>query len=323
MASTGVTIEVPPPPTLRGRGGLVDTLRALGLVREYTDDVPPDATARQRDGLDALPGDVWAATRDNIAWMAASQHRPIGCGDVQDWVECGDSGLYTEKAPGDQPDNPTQNAWQVVADDACGLFSVTYDERVERAVENLRRKTSNAIAAELWHGTVATGEGWGNLTLAGSASTVSTQSPLSYALGALQEAMAECLGDGQAGIIHATRTTVTAWWRDGSLNWDADLGVLLDAYDNVVIASGGYDGADPDGLITPDVPWAYGTGPVVVRLGPVTVLPDRDMWGWSADRTTNDLTVWAERSVSYQLDPCCVYGIGVDVCNTCCTSGGS
>lgn len=324
MANTGVTVEIPAPPKLRGRGGLLDTLRPLGLVREYTDDVPESATQRQRDGEDELPGGLLAATRDNIAWMASSQHRPIGCGDVDDWVECSDGSSYVEKVAGEQPENPTQQAWQLVANDACSMFSVTYDERVERARENLIRKQSNKIADELWHGTINAAEGWSNLTLAGSATALTvTATPLSYALGALQEALAECLGDGQAGMIHASRTAVTAWWADGSLYWQEQEGVLYDVFGNVIVSSGAYDGADPDGVVSETEPWAYATGPVVARLGPVMVIPDAEQLGASIDRQTNDLTVWAERSVSYQFDPCCVFGIPVDICNTCCSPSGS
>ena len=332
MAQTGVTIEVSAPPTLPGGGGLVDTLRRVGLVVEYVnadDPTAPDVdglSAEQRAGSAPVGDGRWWETRDSVAAVARSQSRPVGCGDLVDWVDCGHGGDYTSKATSEQPSTTTQEGWDVVADDACSTFSVRYEERVDRAVTNLVRKQSNSVAAELWRGTLAQEQSWDSLYLAGAAVQVTAPGsplPLSYALGALQEALGGCLGDGQAGIIHASRTTVTAWLRDGTVLWDSDRGVLVDVFGNVVVASGAYDGSDPDGVTTDGVPWVYATGPVVVRLGPVRLISPAADWLGSVERQNNDLTVRAERTVNYQFDGCCVFAAAVDICNACCEPGGS
>lgn len=298
MAQSGLTVEVPPPPTVSGWGGLLPTLDELGLVLEYSDNAPDE----------------------DVRWEGGHDHRPVGCGDVTPWAPCsGDT-----KTTGDQPEIVQFNPVVLYADDTCGATGVPFDERVERARINLLRKQSNAIANELWTGTMAAAAGWPNLSLSQSAEPLTgpgVSSPLTLALGALQDNLAECLGDGQAGFIHASRATVTEWWRSGALYWEQTNGYMRDAHGNIVIASGGYDGSDPDGIVTSGFPWAYASGPIVVRLAGVQIVPDTPVGAAPALTTSNDITVFAERTASYQLDGCCLFGIAVDLCGCCSTEG--
>lgn len=267
------------------------------------------------------------------------QHRPIGCGDSAIWVpQCvADPGVAEGQVPktiSEQPDIVTQYPIQIQANDQCSTWAPDLEERKFRAITNLERHESNILANELWTGEQATANGWPNLSLSQSATdlTPASSSPLTYALGTLQENLAEGLGDGQAGIIYATRSTVEAWWAAGALYWlqydnQASYwganGYLVDIYNNIIVSSGGFDGSAPDGVITPGVPYAYASGPIVIRLGEMHVFPG-DWYGGAPDVTRDNLfTVYAERYAGYEMDGCAVYGIGVDLCNTCCTTPGS
>jgi hypothetical protein len=63
--------------------------------------------------------------------------------------------------------------------------------------------------------------------------------------------------------------------------------------------------------------WAYATGPVIVRLGPVTYdVPDEIKDG--IIRPTNDVVIRAERVASVQIDSCCLFAVNIDLCDDSC-----
>lgn len=262
-------------------------------------------------------------------WAGGQQHRPIGCSPSRIWSPC----EGTEKTYGTQPDIVSQSPFQVYADDQCSTWGYPFAERAQRAVTNLVRHQSNTIADELWTGAQNTLEGGSNLSLSQSAVALTSpgdSSPYTFALGALQESLAECLGDGNAGIIWATRNLVQAWFTAGAIwyeraetsndYWQGD-GYLVDVFGNLIISSGGFDGSDPDGLVTSGVPWAYATGPLVLRLGGIDVIPDSYAGMGPTLQTINEATVVAERAFTYELDGCCIFGIAADLCNACCGTG--
>lgn len=297
MAQIGPEVPVSPPPYLKGWGGFLPTLRLLNLVEEAEEPQP---------------------------WEMGQVHRPEGCGTAKIIAPCSDDELVVD----DQPDNVIALPFGVYGDDGCstwGYQAYDYAERVRRAKLNLTLKESNTIASEFWTGAKATAEGWPNPSLRGSSLAllpIGTPSPYRLALGALQDAIGACLGDGQAGMIFATRSTVSTWWQSGLLSYDEDEGIHRDIFGNIVIGSGGFDGSAPDGSVTSTAPWAYATGTIYVRLGQLTDVTDGKVSA-ALNRASNDIDVFAQRLVTVTMDECCVFGIGVDLCcNNCSTDVG-
>lgn len=353
---TALTTEVAPPPRIASYSGFLPTLRNAGLVAEGWRDAVSLAVASgsfiaEWDGdlltpesALALPDDHEAFDRDVTVhygerflpsfwpsrWEGGIDHRPMGCGDASLWAPCDD----TTKVTADQPAITGNMPLQVYADDTCSTWAPDLDERKQRAWENLTRHESNKIADEFWTGAKGTAAGYTNLSLVADATDLNagtgTVSPTTLALAALQEALAQGLGDGQAGLIHATRRTVSKWYQLGALWYERDRdldfwtgdGYLVDEFGNIIVSSGGYDGSAPDGeaAATTTEPWAYATGPVIVRLGGVDYVPGN--WaGMAPDLTSDNLaTIFAERAFTYELDPCTIYAIQVSLCDDTCAA---
>lgn len=198
-----------------------------------------------------------------------------------------------------------------------------------RIAANLDRVIGKQVEAELWTGAHATGVAVDNLYLAGGSPGFvnlspdpSDVSPGAYALAALQAFLADCADAGR-GMIHASRNVVTMWQERNLLRRDGT--VILDLYDNFVVAGAGYPGTDPDGDedTTGETSWAYATGLVDVRLGAVQYLPALDDIAAALDRGRNDLTYVVQRAFSATWDGCCHAGVRVGVCETCCSPTGS
>lgn len=80
---------------------------------------------------------------------------------------------------------------------------------------------------------------------------------------------------------------------------------LRTATDGIVVADAGYPGT---GGAPPEEGWIYGTGPVAVRLGPVSTEVEPRA---TVDRSTNRRRVWADRMFAVTFDPCAHFGMQV------------
>lgn len=355
MTQAGYVVEVSPVEPLRGYNGLLPGLRSLGCVDEYasTPDFGEDeATVREEDmdefgnvrpDLLTKPAHIVNPESGNIGlsrWEAGTIWRPEGYGIVDGWVPC----IGAEKTPSPTTPNVTQMPVVFYADDQCSTWgnapgdrNYNFTERKRRARANLLRHESNEIARELWTGGFAAMEGWDNLSLSQSCERllpIGTASPLIQGLGTLQANLADALGDGQTGLIHATRETVTAWWAAGALFWHVANGapggppgagvvpnVTYDIYGNTIIASGGYDGSAPDGSIAEGQPWAYASGPIRAQLGALKYVSPEEMQNIQVD--INLETVFIERSAVCVFDQPPLFGLSVDLCCTGCIPSGS
>jgi hypothetical protein len=142
-------------------------------------------------------------------------------------------------------------------------------------------------------------------------------SPLAYALAALQEALASgtvaAPGGCGRGMIHSTVTVASLWFGANLLRREG--GLLLDVFDNVIVPGVGYTGSSPTDPpevdATGETSWAYATGPVDTRLGQVRV-------NTHVDPNDNDVIAIAQQGAIAYADPCCRYGINVNVCDTAC-----
>lgn len=211
----------------------------------------------------------------------------------------------------------------------CTTLVGTSRDDLQAAVANsLELVTGKKVASELWTGDISTANTYGNAYLAGGSPNFvdltpsSDVSPGIYALGALQAYLADC-AEGGRGMIHANRQTVNMWAAQQVVRRDGPF--ILDMFDNWIVADAGYDGSDPDGDVdaSGDTAYAYATGLVDVRLGPVVPVPSLGVIADALDRGSNDWQFQTQRLASAMWDLCCHAGIRVGVCETCCTPGGA
>jgi len=195
---------------------------------------------------------------------------------------------------------------------------------------------SRFMEAELWTGDAAIANTLPNPFL--SDATNMTQlnggaaTPLVYALGEMQAAIASCSLSAPY-FIHATMPTVNLWISAGVVFRDVDDAgnvFFFDAFGNHVVAGAGYDGSSPvvldeagayvsggDVDATGDTAWAYASGTVFGVVGDIALVPDVDADAF--DTATNSYRWGAFRMAALTYDDCCTVGVNVDLCTTCCT----
>jgi len=204
-----------------------------------------------------------------------------------------------------------------------GVSRTTLDQNVDltdRARRALAVCEHGLIGSEFWTGELATAQGWPNAFLAGP-----TVTPLAYSdastpvnvvdsLAILEQSLAEC-GCGSRSMIHASPRLATLWASLSLIRREG--GLLLTALDSIVVTGPGYDGSGPESLApagpkpqTDTSSWAYGTGLVEIRLGPVA-----DLSGF--DEETNDHVAFAQRLAVARFVPCCHVGIDVNLSEKC------
>lgn len=186
-----------------------------------------------------------------------------------------------------------------------------------RAVRALELQESRLIEREFWTGAVATAADpdHPNKFLAAAAAVQpngTTATPAALALADLEQALADCAGGGR-GFIHARPRTVTFWQHMGLLRREGSL--LLTALDTIVVPGRGYPGTSPTGVATANhnTDWAYATGQVEVRRGPVQVLETEA--SVTQANTDNTHRAVAYRMASATFDPCCHIGVLVKNCS--------
>lgn len=116
-----------------------------------------------------------------------------------------------------------------------------------------------------------------------------TQDP-TEALALLEQAIR---GHG-GGMIHVPPVTATYW---ASLNLvTAERNQLRTNLGTIVAVGAGYEAVRPDGATAPgaSTEWAFASGIVVITRSELMVIPDS--YGESLDRSSNDVTLIAERN---------------------------
>jgi hypothetical protein len=195
-----------------------------------------------------------------------------------------------------------------------------------RAARHLESITSSAIARELWTGEATIADPWDlpdglRFSLANPRPAASTGNDGPFLnpylesgalLGDAAGSVAEAIGlvesevaDRTAGgaiYLHVPSTLLMGLER-GQLQAVGDL--LMTPLGSLVVTDFGYppDPGDAVGDLT-----VYGTGPVTVYLGDVTVF---DQSSWVVDHTNNQISVWAERSALVLFDPQTLVGCTV------------
>jgi hypothetical protein len=275
----------------------------------YTEVSSFQATAPTAANL--LASALQPATPDN-RWMEGFAFRGELCPALQVFGPCS------------EPTTPDTDTSEVVVVrpagyrvlDTCSTLEVGFD--AARVIRLADAVASYAVARELWGGAGTQAEPYdvaayngqthnpyladGNVTVLPNSGTTAVTTEQD-ALGVLEQPAREHTR-GQQVFLHVPIRLVT---RIGAQLRRVGNEIRTHT-DAVVIADAGYPGTGPG--VSPTGLWAYATGPVEARLGPVVATADRAV---TINRATNERQVWADRMFAAAFDPCCQFGIQVPV----------
>jgi len=281
--------------------------------------VDPPAVQPPRVSLLASAEEV----TDGARWTAGLTFEPFGCGY--------NGGVFpacvSEDAEYDDKDFESEHrvvevepyvAWY---GDSCSAATFRSRNFADRASRMFLAAESAIMARELWAGDIASSEGHPTPFLGdGNATTVAVGYGPSMSLVMLQQALAEAVPS--RGMIHAARDLASLWYESGLVRREGAL--LLDAFDNIVVADAGYPGTGPEGEgRTLTTSYAYATDLVQVRRdGQVRLLPGDGDFAAAMNRDTNLIEWRAERMVAAYWSGCAQLVVGVDHCAVECPSEG-
>lgn len=279
----------------------------------FTEVRPPGRIAAPSTGLLVSASEVQPAEGEPAdAWVHGFRWRPNttfrgGWFDPCDEFDAPD---------GPHPDRTLVQVRPVgyYVEDECGMTPPGPAEADVRAYAEA--VASQRVAHELWTGEatqahpydVGTEDGFTNARLASSnAETVGTGLDVRVAIGLLEQS-ARAAAPGTPVLVHVPIAAVAAL--DG-LRRVGNL--LLTQTDGIVVADAGYPGTGPAGeAATGSTMWAYATGPVGYRLGPVSVPTIVE----SMDRSTNRRLVRADRLFAVAFDPAVHYAASLTLPGT-------
>ncbi len=281
--------------------------------------VDPPALTPPRVGLLASAEEI----SDDARWTAGLAFDPFACGTQGGYfTACDADGAedYGSKAFDGESRLVEYHPFVAWYGDSCSAATFGSRDFAGRAAAAYVAAESALLAQELWEGNVAQAAGFPNAYLASSdADVLPGVWPAVNGLGVLQAALAEAIPG--RGMIHAPRDVAGLWYLAGAVRREGAL--LLDAFDNIVVADSGYTGVGPDGEARTDTTaFVYATDQVKVRRdGQVRVLPDPGAFSAALDRDTNLIEWRAERIVAAYWSGCAHLAIEVDTCSTECPSG--
>ena len=253
-------------------------------------------------------------------WGAGFEQENGLCGiRGETWVWCGAVANFTENPPAPVDSDAQQGVteltdgaedtaerWEQVypflvqAEDTCtNTLHAKRPESKEHLLDVLEFLSIKGAERELWVG----GSNQDAKALSRGADMVSTAGvPAKAALGMVEDAMAECL-PGVQGTIHIA--PAVAALLDNSLQEDG--GKLYTFAGSRVVVGAGYAGQSSD----PTESAIYGTGPVIVHLGPTSMISDE--LAQMANVRHNEFHLRAERLVAVTFDGCCHVGATVSL----------
>lgn len=225
----------------------------------------------------------------------------------------GPEDLEAGKESGTQIGKVEWDPYLIGIGDTCGytLNPNTFEELRARARRSLEAQTSHLVEEILWTGVVdgvdftATHP---NVAFIDSTTNGSPAPPVT-ALETLDELLIAELG-GRRGMIHVPAPLLYQLAFYGAIRLNGNTWETVTG--NIVVPGTGYPGTDPDGAEDPLATWIYGTSPIELRLGEISVVPE--VLDEAIDRDTNALVVRAERPALAYWDLCAL--VGVPVCNT-------
>lgn len=280
--------------------------------------MPPAGLQRRVEAIPGRPlpygilgGCTTVLDVDDPHELLGVEWRALGCCPVRDTDWCPPD----DESPGDEspgappgtkefcrPDHEEARPITIYAGVECSTFGLSYEEAVEHVRATLELGEQQAVESAFWRYTLAPQAV--DLTPAGG------PVPLAQGVAVLEGCLAESYGG--VGTLHvpagaaALLGCCSIAYREGDS--------LRTLAGNCVTVGAGYSAANsgPDGSpAPPGTAWLYISGPVVVRRGPVDIIPDRA--GASIDRRFNDRRVLGERTF-VPATTCTVCAIQVEVC---------
>lgn len=240
-----------------------------------------------------------------VEWMA------LGCCPVQDWPDwCPPE----EESPGEEsPAGPPTKEFcspghehaepiTIYAGVECSTIGWSYEEAVRHVRASLALGEQQAVESAFWRYHLAPRAV--DLTPQGGAVNIA------QGVAALEGCLAEQYGG--VGTLHVPAGAAALLGCCNIAYRDGDS--LRTLAGNCVIVGSGYSAANsgPDGTpAPPGEAWLYVSGPVVVRRGPVDIIPDRA--GASVDYRVNTRRVLGERTY-VPATTCVVCAIRVTTC---------
>lgn len=243
-------------------------------------------------------------------WIGGFSWDPEACGNGGVVEVCGDNTTLPDST--NDAGVRHYDPFVVFGEDECTTKSGRRD-RDGRARRVLEACQSRQIEKEFWTGALLKASGVAGQVVERAYLTneddvdVLAADPVAIrdSFAALEEARGNCSCGGRA-MIHATIQTVTLLRSLDLVRREGNL--ILSVLDTIVVPGAGYDGSDPAGDVdgTGATAWMYGTSMVDVRLSSVDLTND-------TERLVNTTTVRAQRAAAATFDPCCLYGINVDL----------
>jgi hypothetical protein len=270
------------------------------VIKHGENDQTWGAGFQQENGLCGIRGETWVwcgivanATGDRSA------DPPVLPEPVDSDAQVG----VTELTTGAEED---ADRWEQVypflvqAEDTCtNPLHARRPETKEHLLDVLEFLSIKGAERELWVG----GSNQEAKALSRDAEMVTADAvPAKAALGMVEDAMAACL-PGVQGTIHIAPAVASLL--DSSLQ-DVD-GELWTFAGSRVVVGAGYAGQSGD----PTESAIYGTGPVVVHLGPTSMVTDE--LAQMANVRHNEFHLRAERLVAVTFDGCCHVGATVSL----------
>ena len=232
---------------------------------------------------------------DDEHWAIGFEQENTLCGVVaQLWDFCSPDAVAASQLGESSADGRWAKImpFMVTIDDPCvSPLAIRDPSTHERLLKLMDIVSLKGAERELLTGSFTTELGYDQKFLADpTAVSLGTGSPAS-ALAMVEDGLAECLL-GTRGTIHLT-PAVASFLGDHLEEVD---GKLTTKAGSSVIVGSGYAGTGTTSI--------YGTGPVILHLGPSQLVTD-DM-SEMVNRKTNEFTLRAERPVAVTWDGCCL-----------------
>jgi len=230
---------------------------------------------------------------DDEHWATGFSQENTLCGVVaQIWDFC------SPTSSGSIGASSTEGRWEkvmpfmVTIDDPCvSPLAIREEGTTKRLLDLMDIVSLKGAERELMIGDYSTTMGYDQKFLQGpDGVSVGTGSPAG-ALALVEDGLANCLL-GTRGVIHLTPSVA------------AHLGNQLDEVDGKLVTKAGSNVIVGAGYAGQGTSTIYGTGPVILHLGPSKIVTD-DM-SEMVNRKTNEFTLRAERPVAVTWDGCCL-----------------
>jgi hypothetical protein len=292
-------VTAPSPPQSAGRWpGLVASLGGEANIKAFTQ------SAAAQDG-----------SPDPLRWEGRVQLEPNLCPrDTNALAVCNPA---TVQFSSDDCPDPL-DATPVIIYEATrkSTMATTADAEQQRVNAMLVVSTSHKLEREFWEGAAAQALAYsGNQYLKdGNATQLNsgTATPMTYGFAAAAR-KGGALGEGQRLMHHVEPFVADLLVSAQVVRKEA--GLLLDAFDNIVVAGSGYRGVGPGAsFVDVDVPttsWMFTTLIPQVRLSDIRPIN-------TVDQNNNVVIAIAHRSALVTMDRCVQIATNLDLCNLCC-----